>query len=194
MKKLILVILLVTCGFIGFGQHVDSLKTADLPEPQLNLDKEAKVSDWPNPKKAILYAIIPGGGQIYNKRWWKVPLVYAAMGAGVWFIDYNRDFYLRFSNALNLARAGQPHEFTEFGLTIETLKIRRDIANKYMQQSYLATVAIYLLQGTEAFVDAHLRNFDLDEDLSLELRPSVDFMSLTNHPVVGMTLSVPISR
>jgi len=179
---------------LGFCQQADSLKTASLPEPKLELDKKQKVADWPNPKKAILFAIIPGGGQVYNRRWWKLPLVYGALTAGVLIVDYNRDFYLRYRAALNLARAGEPHEFTPFGLSTTTLKIRRDLANKYMQQAYLATFAIYLLQGTEAFVDAHLRTFDMDEDLSLKLRPTVDFLPQTNQPVVGMTISIPISR
>ena len=145
-------------GVLCFGQQIDSLNTPTLPEPNLQLDKKKKVSDWPNPNKAILFAIIPGGGQIYNKRWWKVPLVYGAMTAGVLVVDYNRDFYLRFKNALNQARAGETHEFSAFGFSETTLKIRRDLANKYMQQAYLATFAIYLLQGTEAFVDASPEN------------------------------------
>lgn len=194
MKKLLLIFGFLSFGVLCFGQQVDSLNTPNLPEPNLQLDKKNKVSDWPNPNKAILFAIIPGGGQIYNKRWWKVPLVYGAMTAGVLVIDYNRDFYVRFRDALNLARAGETHEFTQFGFSETTLKIRRDLANKYMQQAYLATFAIYLLQGTEAFVDAHLRTFDMDEDLSMKLRPNVEFLPQTNQPVVGMTLSIPISR
>jgi hypothetical protein len=194
MKKLLFACSFILFGMLGFSQQIDSLRSPSLPEPKLKLDKEVKISDWPNPKKAILFAIIPGGGQVYNRRWWKLPLVYGAMTAGVLVIDYNRDFYLRYREALNLARAGETHEFTPFGLSTTTLKIRRDLANKFMQQAYLATFAIYLLQGTEAFVDAHLRTFDMDEDLSLKLRPSVDFLPQTNQPVVGMTISIPISR
>ncbi|KAA3637407.1 MAG: hypothetical protein DWQ02_06815 [Bacteroidetes bacterium] len=180
-------------GMLSFGQQIDSLNTPELPEPQLQLNKKEK-AEWPVPKKAILFSIVPGGGQIYNKRWWKVPVVYGFMAGGVWAINRNRGFYLRFNEALNLSRQGLPHEFTELGLTTTTLKIRRDLANKYMQQSYLATVVFYLLQGTEAFVDAHLRNFDLDEDLSFKVSPSLEYIPQSNQPVVGMTIAIPISR
>lgn len=194
MKKLLLVCIMLFFGLLGFGQQIDSLTTPELPEPELNLNEIQKADEWPSPKKAILFAIIPGGGQIYNKRWWKVPIVYAFMAGGIYAIDLNRDWYLRLNTALNLSREGLEHEFTPFGLTTTTLKIQRDRYNKYMQQSYLATVAFYLLQGTEAFVDAHLRNFDLDEDLSFKVSPSLEYIPQTNQPVVGMTIAIPISR
>lgn len=194
MKKLILFVFLG--GFLcqGFGQQLDSLDTKPEKEPDLKLEKTTLSSDWPNPNKAILFAIIPGGGQIYNKRWWKLPLVYGAMAGGIWVIDYNRGFYIRFRDALNLSRAGLPHEFSELGFNTTTLKIKRDLANKYMQQAFLATFAIYVLQGTEAFVDAHLRNFDIDEDLSFKIVPNVDFLPEINQPMVGLSLTIPISR
>ncbi|MCB0651139.1 MAG: hypothetical protein KDC85_07685 [Saprospiraceae bacterium] len=194
MKKLILFVFLV--GFLcqGFGQQLDSLAIKPEKEPDLKLEKTTRSSEWPNPNKAILFAIIPGGGQIYNKRWWKLPLVYGAIAGGIWVIDYNRGFYIRFRDALNLSREGLPHEFSELGFTSTTLKIKRDLANKYMQQAFLATFAIYVLQGTEAFVDAHLRNFDIDEDLGFNITPNVDFLPEINQPIVGLSLTIPISR
>jgi hypothetical protein len=193
MKKQFLIICLSCIGFWGYGQQIDSLETPDLTQPDLKLEK-IKVKDWPNPNKALLFSIIPAGGQIYNKRWWKVPIVYGALGVGISIIDYNRGFYLQFKEALTLSRAGLPHDFSELGYTSATLKIKRDLANRYMQQAYLGTLLVYLLQSTEAFVDAHLRNFDMNEDLSFELHPLMEVLPELNQPVVGLSISIPIGR
>ncbi len=193
MKKQFLIIFLSCIGFWGYGQQIDSLETPELTQPDLKLEK-TKVKDWPNPNKALLFSIIPGGGQLYNKRWWKVPIVYGAIGTGIAIIDYNRGFYLQFKEALNLSRADLPHDFTYLGYNTATLKIKRDLANKYMQQAYLGTLLVYLLQSTEAFVDAHLRNFDMDEDLSFELHPQMEVLPTFNQPVVGLSVCISIGR
>lgn len=193
MKKLLLITVLLLAGFSGYSQLADTLDNPILREPDLQLEKSAK-AEWPNPNRAILFSIIPGGGQIYNKKLWKVPIVYAAVGIGVGVSYYNRSIYIRLRDALNLSRQGMEHEFSYLGWGTTTLKIRRDTYNKYMQQAYLGTLVVYLLQATEAFVDAHLMTFDMDEDLSMQVLPKSDFIPFLNQPTVGISLSIPISR
>ena len=191
MKKILFTILSIFCFTIfGNSQVADTTKSA-----QINIEKAipSKVKkDWPDPNKAILFAIIPGGGQIYNKRWWKVPLVYAAIGGGIAVIKYNRDAYLEFKEALNLSRAGLPNSFP--GVNDTTLKRVRDLANRNMQQAYLITFGLYLLQATEAFVDSHLRDFDVSEDLSFKIKPNMEYTPLLNQATLGVSISIPISR
>ena len=187
---------LVYFSSVSYSQIADSTQSI---QPDLQLKKEVKVkkhkTKWPDPKKAILFAIIPGSGQLYNRRIWKLPFVYGALGTSIYFIVTNRTEYLRYKTALNLERQGLPHEFSDLsGFTETVLKGRRDILNKNMQQSYLVTIAFYFLQATEAFVDAHLRDFDVSEDLSFKIAPTIEFTALQSQAILGLSLTIPISR
>lgn len=129
------------------------------------------------PKRALIYSmVLPGAGQVYNGRLWKVPIVYAGLGTGVFFIKYNRDLYVKYRDGYELM---VNKEITSFeGITRkEGVKQARDFYRKYMETSYFITGALYLLNGVEAYVDAHLKGFKVDEDLSLHLKiPKQDVM------------------
>ena len=137
--------------------------------------------NYPNPKKALLLSVFPGGGQAYNKKWWKIPLVYGAMGGMIYLIDRNTNDYLYFKRAYRRKVRGLPHDLTgQGGLDSPTyLKTYRDQADKNMQLSYIGLVAVFGLSGVEAFVDAHLSSFDVSDDLSLDLKPKDLGVSLT---------------
>ena len=132
-------------------------------------------SDYINPKKAaILSLALPGAGQAYNKRWWKLPLVYGAIGGMVYAIDFNQGVYRRFRDALKLELADQPHEFTGTGNgSANALRSLRDEYDRNTQLSYIGTVVLYGVIAVEAFVDAHLLDFNIDDDLSLRVQPTV---------------------
>lgn len=132
-------------------------------------------SDYINPQKAaVLSLMLPGAGQAYNKRWWKLPLVYGAFGGMIYAIDYNQDLYRRFRDALKLQLAGDPHEFTNTAIdSANALRSLRDEYDRNTQLSYIGTVILYGIVAIEAFVDAHLLEFDIDDDLSLRLQPQL---------------------
>ncbi len=128
-----------------------------------------------SPSKAAFYsAVFPGLGQIYNKKYWKVPVVWAAMGTSIYFyLDNNRE-YKRYRTAFKLREAGLKDEFTTVdtegntsvlisrnGLISaqKTLKSNRDL-------SLLTTVVFYVLQIVEASVNAHLLQFNTNDNLS----------------------------
>ncbi len=117
------------------------------------------------PRKALMWSIIPGGGQVYNRRWWKVPLVFGAFTGVAATIDFNQGNYERFRDAYALELAGEPQEFGD-QYTADALRSLRNGFNKNRQTAYFMLVAVYLLQGVEAYVDTHLRDFDMDENLS----------------------------
>ena len=154
------------------------IDTLEVPEPD-SLEKKKGPFYWfsesyPNPKKALILSAIPGGGQAYNKRFWKMPIVYAALGGMIYLIDQNSTEYLYYKRAYRRKVRGLPHDLSgEGGLdSPNVLKNYRDQADKNTQLSYIGFVAVYALSGVEAFVDAHLRDFDVSEDLSLQLVPT----------------------
>ncbi|MCO6488514.1 MAG: hypothetical protein J5I98_08860 [Phaeodactylibacter sp.] len=151
--------------------------------------------DYPNPKKAALLSlIIPGAGQIYNKRWWKTPLVYGALTGMALVIDYNQSRYRRLRTALNLKRQDEPHEFSGTTLdNLNTLRTLRDNYDKNTQTAYVGMVLVYVLQAMEAFVDCHLKGFNVDDDLSLKVRPSLEVIGATGQPVMGVGFAIPLN-
>jgi hypothetical protein len=137
-----------------------------------------KVKAPPNPKKSALYSLIlPGSGQIYNGNWWKTPFVYAAIGGSIAYLQINQSRYKRFKTALELELAKKPHEFTGKINSAEALRNLRNKYDKNTQTSYIGVVIVYGIVAIEAFVDAHLQNFDISDDLSIKVKmPGLQFV------------------
>lgn len=126
------------------------------------------------PAKSLRWSLIPGGGQIYNRRYWKAPIVYGAfIGVAAW-VDFNTTNYNRLQEAYQLSLLGEAHEFSGTRLDSPTsLRRLRDSYNKRRQTAYAGVLILYAMQSMEAFVDAHLSTFDIREDLALGFRPVV---------------------
>ncbi|HKK75529.1 MAG TPA: DUF5683 domain-containing protein [Saprospiraceae bacterium] len=144
----------------------------------------------PIPKKTLIYSLIlPGMGQAYNRRWWKLPFVYGAVGGVVYAIDFNQRQYRRLRDALELKLNDQEHEFTGTSLdNANALRSNRDTYDRFTQMSYMATILVYGVIAIEAFTDAHLQNFDISDDLSMEIRPSIGIDELTRRPNTGVRI------
>ena len=136
------------------------------------------------PKNALLWAAIPGGGQVYNKRWWKVPLVYGGLLGMIAYADFNQTRYTRFITNLEARCLGEgavvmpPFEecipsFPDFPESVPTAALirGRDAADQARQTAYIGIFVVYLLQAVEAYTDAHLQDFDISDDLSFRLGP-----------------------
>jgi len=136
------------------------------------------------PAKAAFYsAVLPGLGQAYNKDYWKIPIVYGALGTGAFFIIDNSNEFQRFRTALRNRIAGQPDEFTIIdqvtGEPVEVFDLdglidAQDFFRRRRDLAILVTAGIYLLQVLEANVDAHLSQFSISEDLSLSPNIYID--------------------
>lgn len=137
-----------------------------------------KIKTPPNPKKSALYSLVlPGSGQIYNGNWWKTPFVYAAIGGSIAYLQFNQSRYKRFKTALELELAKKPHEFTGKINSPEALRNLRNKYDKNTQTSYIGVVVVYGIVAIEAFVDAHLQNFDISDDLSIKVKmPGLQFV------------------
>lgn len=159
----------------------DSILAADA---LLVLDTvQAKVRKVKSPTKALMFALVlPGLGQIYNGKYWKVPLVWAALGGAGYAIVYNTEQYEQAT--INYALDQSPDNER----IIKGWK-------RNMELSYIVTVLIYGLQVLEAYVDANLSSWDVSENLSMGISPSLQPMmthtSLTGYSG-GLTCSFKI--
>jgi len=145
-----------------------------------------------SPARAAFYsAVLPGLGQIYNKKYWKAPIVWAAVGTGVYFYADNDKEFKRYRTAFKRRRAGLSDEFIEVDGTVlisEAGLVRaQEVLKKNRDLSLFITIGLYALNILEANVDAHLPDKALDKNLSF--RPSFFTESFTNQPMMGFTLN-----
>ncbi|UBM63471.1 DUF5683 domain-containing protein [Candidatus Sulfidibacterium hydrothermale] len=136
-----------------------------------------------DPKKATLMALVPGLGQIYNHKYWKLPIVYTGFGVIGYFVVTNTQYYQDFKDAYN-CKVTDPdcknplaEKYSE-----ETLKYIRDYYRRNMQLSYIIGGAWYLLQLIDANVDAHLSHWNVSDDLSLDISPVYHPVPVRNQP------------
>ena len=186
--------------FLFFFVFAFSVATAQ--QDSLNVDtedatnKELKEKDYEPynalaPSKAAFYsAVLPGLGQAYNGSYWKIPIVYGALGTGVYFYLDNDKQYDRYRDAYKNRLAGRPDEFTVNGvrrISTDGLIRAQEIYQKQKEISILVTVGIYVLNIIDANVQAHLRQFNVDEDLSV--KPNLDYDALSGKTNYGLTLN-----
>jgi hypothetical protein len=127
----------------------------------------------PNPKRAGLFsALVPGLGQIYNRQYWKLPIVYAGVAAAGFFFVDNLQQYQSFRKAY-IGRINNPYPSDEYvGIYDQTqLQQLQNDYNRYLNLTALFTGLGYALQVVDAITSAHLRNFDMSRDISLRIRP-----------------------
>ncbi len=117
----------------------------------------------------ILSTILPGAGQIYNKKIWKVPAVYALFGTFYFLVDWNNRGYIQFKRAI---RQWPKDEFGGIR-TQEELKLYRDIYRKNRDLSFLGLIGVYVLNIVDANVDGNLYNWSVSDDLSFRIEPSI---------------------
>ena len=140
------------------------------------------------PSKAAFYsAVLPGLGQAYNKKYWKIPIVWGAIGTGIYFYVRNDKQFDRYRDAYKRRLAGfKDDEFynliSDDGLIRAQEQFRR---NKEM--SMLITIGLYALNILDANIDAHLLQFNVDENLSLS--PHYQYNELENSSDLGLTLN-----
>jgi len=183
--------------FFCFSTIAQEKKTKkQKPKKEVVLDSLATINEPINPlspaKAAFYSAVLPGLGQAYNKRYWKIPLVWGAMGASIYFYVRNDKQFDRYRDAYKRRLAGfKDDEFSDEngnplisddGLIRAQQQFRR---NK--EVSLLVTLLFYSLNIIDANVDAHLLQFNVDENLSLS--PHYKYNQLENTTDLGLTLN-----
>ena len=141
----------------------------------------------PNPTKATWLAlVIPGGGQIYNRKFWKLPIIYGGFAGCAYALTWNNKMYKDYMQAYKDAALGNweansIHDLLPPGYLdrtpktqiTETLRKQKDTYRRYRDLSIFAFIGVYLISVIDAYVDAELSNFDITPDLSMRVEPAV---------------------
>ena len=123
-------------------------------------------------KASILSAVIPGAGQVYNKKYWKVPIIYASLATSIYFIKDNQSKLKTYQDAYITRTNGGADDYIDIYNDSQLLTIA-DYYERNRDVSYIIATAVYLLNIVDASVDAHLFDFDISEDLSLKTTPRI---------------------
>ncbi|MCT4590186.1 MAG: DUF5683 domain-containing protein [Carboxylicivirga sp.] len=159
-----------------------------------------------SPHKATFYsAILPGLGQAYNKKYFKIPIIYAGAGALAYAIHFNSKLYRKYRSAYRDWIIQDPHNksYLEFippnqteeyvrknysNSFEEALKSKKQYYRRYRELSYIGMTLLYTLQIVDAAVDAHFFNFDISDDLSMQMAPGIISTPGSNEPRLGLQL------
>lgn len=187
----------------------DTLQMLPTPEAPLRRNFLATSSHFaPNPTLALLYALIPGGGQFYNRKYWKIPLVLAAATACTYAVSWNARLYNEYHTAyvdfMNenplekdswkgfVPNGGNPADYVGDGNIQSRLKKGTELYRRNRDLSIIVSAAVYLLSIIDAYVDAELFLFDVSPNLSMSLAPSLiaqPWSSTSPSPTVAPGLS-----
>ncbi len=191
MRAVYSIILLLFFGLF-FSQEIkpfDTIKTEKQVVEEIEKANVSTIQKY-NPTKAGLYsAVFPGLGQYYNKKYWKIPIVWGAVGTGVGIIVYNDKQYRRYRTAFLAELNGQPHEFDDLPYVDATvLGNTQDRAKRQRDYAIAITGVLYILNIVDAVVDAHL--YDQKKDPDLAIKPTIiyDDLGIANGKA-GLSLS-----
>ncbi len=208
----ILLLMLLACTGMLSAQNDNVLVADSIPSDSVFADsigkeisvvidttKQVKVDDtktkkWvPNPKRAMWLAmVIPGGGQIYNRKYWKLPIIYGGILGCLYAMSWNNTQYKDYSQAYiditdDDPRTESYNKFLHLGTQItdaasktrytEIFRKRKDKYRRWRDLSFFVLVGVYALSVIDAYVDAELSVFDISRDLSLKVEPTI----INNH-------------
>ena len=188
--------------------HADSMKFAVMPDTVVKRHKR----DWntwrPNAKRALWLAIVlPGAGQIYNRKFWKLPIVYGGFVGCAYAMRWNNQMYRDYSQAYLDLMDDDPNtqsynQFLHLGAKIDDSNIerykaifknRKDRFRRWRDLSFFCIVAVYALSVVDAYVDASLSEFDISKDLSLRVEPAIINNKVERNPLKANALGLSCS-
>ena len=147
-------------------------------------------------KRATIYsAVLPGLGQAYNKKYWKIPIIYAGFGTLIYLININSGEYHKFRDAYTIVATGDTANFpnneyiVKYNANLKQLQEGRNYYRRNMELNYILTGLLYILNIIDASVDANLYNFNVNDELSLKFQPVRNENIFSRGPTMGLTLS-----
>ena len=174
--------------------------------------KIAKKRDWatwrPNPKRAMWLALVlPGAGQIYNRKYWKLPIVYGGFVGCAYALRWNNQMYRDYSQAYLDLMDDDPNtqsynQFLHSGAKIDDsnkaryqklFKSRKDTYRRWRDLSVFCLIGVYALSVIDAYVDASLSEFDISKDLSLRVEPTIINNNRERNPLKSNSLGINCS-
>ncbi len=196
--------------------HATDSLFSDSLQKKLNVMAEANSTlkvkkDWgkwqPDPKRALWLALVfPGGGQIYNRKYWKLPLIYGGFMGCLYAMNWNNNMYKDYSQAYLDISDKDPgtasyNKYLHLGAKIDgneerykqIFKSRKDKYRRWRDLSFFVMVGVYALSVIDAYVDAELSEFDISKDLSLKVEPTIMNNSSSNNPFYSGALGLNCS-
>ena len=173
-----------------------------------------KLAFKPNPTKAVLFALVPGLGQIYNRKYWKLPIVYGGLMGCMYAVTWNNKNYKDYSTAYfdlmydvknnpdnpdkwsnswqDIAKKNgyEPEKFITDTRWQDNIKRRKDYFRRYRDLSIIITAGVYAICMIDAYVDAQLFDFDISPDLSMRLEPMVMPKTSFSERIYGLNCSI----
>jgi hypothetical protein len=182
MRKFLVVFILVLVAFETFGQEPAVVEKDTIIVEQKDTTLIKSYATRYNPRKALLYAaILPGMGQVYNKKYWKLPLVYGGFISIGYGINFYNQLYKEYKHELfiNLEQGFGENEIRpDTRTTTRGYRVAVDRAKRERDFMIILMGGMYLLQIIDAHVDAHLKEFDLNPDLQVSVEPMMEQNSL----------------
>ncbi len=212
LKNLSILFLLLLIPFGALAQEVEpvdqeldtlqqNLKEQGIVVQDSVIEKRKPINPLAPGRAAFYSAVLPGLGQVYNKRYWKVPIIYGVLGAGVYVYTWNDDRYDRFRSAFKRRQAGftddefydrdgnnDPGSPPDFDLDV--LENQQERYQRDRDLALVVTIAFYILNIVDANVDAHLKQFNISDDLSFDMHPYLDLNTVTRDPNYGMAFII----
>jgi hypothetical protein len=198
------IIVLVFISFVAVVQPVMAQQqqqtivadTLEPPPTEAELANKKIANRTPN-KAAMYSALLPGTGQIYNKKYWKAPIVWVGLGiTGYLAIDYYNRTGVYGRAATNTAKgkggdnpSNDYHGYDLQTLTTTQLTTLQDDSRRFMYMNILIFSGIYALNIVDAYVDAHLKEFDVGDNLSFKVKP-LFYATNYSHLATGLSLSI----
>ncbi len=179
---------------------------------QGKVTKKKEKRNWatwkPETKRALwLSLVLPGAGQIYNRKYWKLPIIYGGFVGCAYAMRWNNMMYRDYSQAYLDIMDNDPttqsyNQFLHLGTTItaanaqrwqEIFRKRKDRYRRWRDMSFFAMVGIYALSVIDAYVDASLSEFDISPDLSMRVSPAVFNNPTERNPFKGNAIGLQCS-
>ncbi len=189
--------------------EMDTIATSVVITDSVPAKKKRDWNTWrPNPKRAMWLAIVlPGAGQIYNRKYWKLPIFYGGFVGCLYALSWNGQMYHDYSQAYVDLMDNDPNtqsynDFLHLGTTInesnkahyqEIFRKRKDRYRKWRDLSVFALIGVYALSVIDAYVDASLSEFDISDDLSLRVAPTIINDQSSRNPVKSSAIGVGCS-
>ena len=174
--------------------------------------KKKTEQDWstwrPDPKRALWLAlVIPGGGQIYNRKYWKLPLVYGGFIGCMYAMNWNNTMYKDYSQAYIDLMDNDPstqsyNQFLHLGSKVTPqneerykaiFKRRKDYYRRWRDMSFFIMLGIYAVSVLDAYIDASLSDFDISKDISMKVAPAVINSNTDRNPLRSNALGLQCS-
>jgi hypothetical protein len=145
-------------------------------------------------KAALLSALLPGAGQVYNHKYWKVPILAAGTGTLIYYLHFNTSYYKQYKTAYIQRADGDPGTVDDYpNLSLNEIGVRKDYYRRNRDLCYILFGGLYILNIVDAYVDAQLRGFDISDDLSLKVTPDAGVLE-QGYAFAGVRLSFTFSH